>query len=333
MISIAVTETSQVAQARRWAAAVAQRAGFGEEDAGRVSIVATEIATNLVKHGSGGEMLAGIYEDPTGHGIELIGLDKGPGIHNVQACIEDGYSTAGSSGNGLGAIFRQSHFADIASWPGLGTAVLARLEPGRPPALQRAPFPLWGVINLPKPGEEVSGDSWCIDTASARQHTLMVVDGLGHGPEAAEASVEAVRIFQRGKEHPVRNILENIHLGLRSTRGAAVSVARIDLDHETVLFGGIGNVTGVIVAGGQTRRMLSHNGTAGHNARKIQDLSYPFANGLVILHSDGLGTSWSMDRYPGLAAAHPTLVAAVLYRDFNRGRDDVTVLVATGAAR
>ena len=69
-------------------------------------------------------------------------------------------------------------------------------------------------------------------------------------------------------------------------------------------------------------------GTAGFSVRKIQAFDYPFEQGLVILYSDGLATSWTTDRYPNLANLHPSLIAAILYRDFTRHRDDATVLVA-----
>jgi hypothetical protein len=81
------------------------------------------------------------------------------------------------------------------------------------------------------------------------------------------------------------------------------------------------------------QRMVTHNGTVGHVARTIRPFSYACeGRPLLVLASDGLGTAWSFDRYPGLAHRHPALIAAVLYRDFDRGRDDVTVLVARGDA-
>ena len=75
------------------------------------------------------------------------------------------------------------------------------------------------------------------------------------------------------------------------------------------------------------RRMVTMPGTAGHNARKIQSFDYPFEGGLIVLSSDGIGTNWNLNRYPGIQSAHPTLIAAILYRDFGRKRDDATVLV------
>jgi hypothetical protein len=50
------------------------------------------------------------------------------------------------------------------------------------------------------------------------------------------------------------------------------------------------------------------------------------------MHSDGLLTNWSLDAYPGLLTRHPALIAGVMYRDFRRGRDDVTVLAVRRAA-
>ena len=156
----------------------------------------------------------------------------------------------------------------------------------------------------------------------------MVADGLGHGPEAAEASVEAVRLFHRYNGHRPPVLLDYIHGGLRATRGAAVSVARFEPASGKVVYSGVGNIAGVIAGDGDLRRMVSMPGTAGHNARKIQPFEYPFTAGLVILHSDGIASTWTLDRYPNLSARHPTLIAAVLYRDLTRHRDDATVLVA-----
>lgn len=326
MIALAVHDQSGIAEARRGAAEAAARQGFGEVDVGKVALVATELATNILGHGRGGEILVGPYGEGRDGGVELIALDKGPGIPDLAASLRDGYSTAGTAGKGLGAVVRQSHFVDIASWPGNGAAVLARIKPGSRPELSSDDSRI-GAISVPKLGEEVCGDSWGVSSVG-QETTLMVADGLGHGPEAADAAVEAVRLFHRFGGHRPPVLLDYIHGGLRATRGAAVSVARIQPADRKVVYAGIGNVSGVIAAGGELRRMVSMPGAAGHNARKIQAFEYPFTTGLVILHSDGVASNWSLDRYPGLAARHPTLIAAVLYRDLARRRDDATILVA-----
>jgi anti-sigma regulatory factor (Ser/Thr protein kinase) len=330
MRAFEIRDSSQVAVARRAAADVAGSLGADEAGIGRASLVASELATNLLKHGGGGELLVCPYEDDTGAGTEIIALDRGAGIANIDDCLRDGYSSAGSSGHGLGAVRRQAAQFAVASWPGEGTAILARIRlTARAPAsagIVRA----YGAVTVPKPGESVCGDACCVvETAVGR--TLLVVDGLGHGPQAATAAAEAQRLFLRNKDAPVHEILALMHAGLRPTRGAAIAVARFDLARSVVRYGGIGNIAGAIVNGVETRRMISLNGTAGHVARRIQTFDYAYRDGLVIMHSDGLVTGWSLDRYPGITRMDPTLVAAVMYRDFTRGRDDASVLVARGA--
>ena len=333
MISVAINDPSEVAEARRQAAAIAGRNGFDDGDTGRVALVATELGTNLIKHGRGGEMLVGTFEDNGKGGIEIVAIDRGPGIANIAACLADGYSSAGTQGNGLGAVIRQSHAFDIASWPGLGTAMLARLTPGKPNPHREPSHSGWGAVSIAMPGEEVCGNSWSVlgngadNAANNGTTTLFVADGLGHGEDAAEASVEAVRLFHRFGGHQVGTLLDYIHGGLRSTRGAAVSIARYEPQSHRVAFAGVGNVAGALAFDGTLRRMVSMPGTAGHNARKIQAFDYPFDHGLIVLASDGISTSWNLAKYPNIQAVHPTLIAAILYRDFARHRDDATVLV------
>lgn len=326
MIALSMRDQSQVSETRRRATEMAGRQGFGDTDSGRVALVATELSTNILKHGNGGEILVGTFGEGTDGGVELIALDKGGGMSNVAVSVADGYSTAGTAGKGLGAVVRQSHFVDIASWPGNGTAVMARLKRGQP-SEDASDTSRIGAVSVAKAGEDVCGDSWSV-AVGPDETTLLVADGLGHGPDAAEAAVEAVRLFHRFNGHRPPVLLDYIHGGLRATRGAAVSVARFQAASGKLIYSGIGNIAGVIAANGELRRMVSMPGTAGHNARKIQAFEYPFTTGLVILHSDGIASSWTLERYPNLAARHPTLIAAVLYRDLTRHRDDATVLVA-----
>ena len=330
MISVAVAEVSQVAEARRRVAGVAAALGFDEMASGRASIVATELATNIVKYGGPGEILVGPYEDDTGSGLEILALDRGPGMVDTAEAQRDGHSTGGSPGNGLGAVKRQAQAFDIASWPGRGTAVMARMvanPKGRASSTETV-VPFHAAVAVPLRGEAVSGDIHEV-LQDAAGWTVLVADGLGHGPQAAEAARAALVIFRLHAGEAPAAVLAAIHAGLGHTRGGAVSICRLDLEEQTAEFAGIGNVAGAVVEGARTTRMVSLAGTAGHVARSIRSFTYPFASGsLLLMHSDGIGTSWSFDRYPGLVYAHPSLVAAVLYRDFARVRDDATVLVA-----
>lgn len=327
---VLVQEASQVAEARRLAVATAHKIGFNETEAGRAAIVATEAATNLLKHGGGGEVLLQPLADLQRPGIDIIALDKGPGIANLGESLRDGYSTSGSAGTGLGAISRLSTIFDVYSRPGAGTAVLARLLSGPAAAQLRTAGPSLevGAVSVPKPGESVCGDSWAfLDRAGGA--LVVIADGLGHGPDAAIASREAVRVTRERAGLMPAALVAVIHSALLPTRGAAVAVAALDFGSQIVSFAGAGNVAGVIRSGDGTRHMVSLNGTVGREALKLQEFAYPWPKGaLLIMHSDGLGSRWDLDQYSGLAERHPSLIAGLLYRDFQRGRDDVTVVVA-----
>ena len=186
-----------------------------------------------------------------------------------------------------------------------------------------------GGICVPLRGEQACGDQWTFQER-AKGCRLTMADGLGHGRLAADAAEAAIGTAMTYPDEAAPDLLQRIHDALRPTRGAAVAVAEIDPGARVVRFAGIGNISGVVIPeSGPVRRMVSLPGTAGHEARKIVEFSYPWdSRCLVVLHSDGLQTHWSLDAYPGLFERHPSLIAGVLYRDFCRGRDDVSVVVA-----
>lgn len=322
-LTFPITESSAAGEARRQASALARRLGLDDITCGRIALAVTEAATNLVKHASGGEIVLRPLEDDPVAGVEVLALDRGPGMADLGRCLRDGFSTAGTLGAGLGAIARQAQLFEVHSHPGVGTALLARLWSTLPPLgiLET------GAVHLPKPGEPVCGDAWAVEELPGSS-LVLVADGLGHGPLAAEASRAAVcGLRDRVRAGGPAELLRLLHGVLRPTRGAAVAVAEIRHAEREVCFAGVGNIAGTICTGGVTRSMVSHNGTLGHEARKFQEFVYPFPSGaLLVMHSDGLATQWRLDRYPGLESGHPGLTAAVLYRDFTRGRDDVTVV-------
>jgi len=323
-----IAERSQAASARRAAVVLAAHVGLDEVTGGRVAVVVTEAATNLIKHAGGGEIILAPFAEAGVGGMDMLALDKGPGMVNVAKYRRDGFSTAGTAGIGLGAIARMASFSDIYSRPGLGTAVLARFAaPPRASSLG-APSMEVGGVSVPKRGEEVCGDGWAANVRGLMA-MIVVADGLGHGILAADAAREAVKTVQASVGERPGVVLEAAHGALRGTRGAAVGVTSVDCGRGTVTFAGVGNIAGAIIADGACRSVVSHNGIVGHQFRTVQEFTYPWPpDAVLVLHSDGLTSHWSLDRYPGLAQRHPCLIAGVLYRDFTRGRDDVTVVVA-----
>jgi hypothetical protein len=248
---------------------------------------------------------------------------------DVAACMRDGFSTGGTSGNGLGAVKRLTREMLIHSVKGVGTAVLVRM--GRDDARGDGTVRTTAILCVPKHGEEVCGDSAAIVERTDGMIGLLLADGLGHGPLAAAASQEAARLFQKHSNSTPAAALTLLHAGLRATRGAAVATALIDPAARRVTYGGIGNIAGFVTDTGGTRRMVSHSGTAGHTAGRMQEFHYPMHNHpVLVMYSDGLTTSWAPESHPGLFMLDPTLIAGVLYRDHARGRDDASVVVWKG---
>ncbi len=330
-VSVVVQEGSQVAEARRAALRCAAALRFDADAQGKVGLVATELATNLVKHGGGGELVVDARRDDLGRAVELLALDAGPGMADWERCAADGYSTSGSPGTGLGAIRRASEAFDVYSRPSKGTVVFARVADGTATPVRFDGLEL-GAVSVPYPGETECGDGWAVMSRPTVLRVLLV-DGLGHGVAAAEAARAAVDAFQLGRDDSPTASMARIHEGLRHTRGAAAAVGELDITGGVVTFCGVGNIAGLIASGDAERHLVTHNGTVGHDARRMQLFSYPWPKGsFLLLHSDGLSTHWRAGDYPGLLGCRPAVAAGLLYRDFRRRRDDATVLVV-GANR
>ena len=346
MIRVVVDEASQVGSARRSVVTLARSAGFGDEDASRVATVVTELGTNLVKHASaGGEILARRTDEELAT-IEVLTLDRGPGGDRPSEWLADGFTTAGSRGNGLGAVRRTADAFELVSSSGVGTAGLARIVRGRrpgggsaveagasagsvPPGTGSRPVRMGvGGVSVPLEGEYANGDAW----SSRRDGTataIVVADGLGHGAEAARASAAAVATFEAEPLDDLAELLHRMDRRLQPTRGAAVAIAWLDPAAGSVRYAGIGNISATIAAPDGSRSLMSVNGTVGQGGARPRELRYDLpADALFVMHSDGARSRWSLADYPGLAHRQPSLVSAILYRDHRRPRDDVTIVTA-----
>jgi anti-sigma regulatory factor (Ser/Thr protein kinase) len=223
--------------------------GLDESGAEEVAIVATEACTNLLKHATRGQILlqTTTEESEAILALELLAVDQGPWMNNLDLCLQDGFSTGGSLGQWLGAIQRLSRQSDFYTLPGNGTAVLARWWLSRN-GYKPASTVRLGAVNVAKPGQDVCGDAW----GSVRNNgnvVIVVADGLGHGTEAKIASSEAVRQLYENPDVPPKALLVRIHQALRSTRGAAVAIAHLDATHGKLTYAGVGNISARIYAG------------------------------------------------------------------------------------
>lgn len=327
-----ITDASGVGECRREARRLTETFGFDATQVGQICIIATEIGANIVKHAATGQVLMQMLDNGLSVEFEILGLDQGPGMINVDQCMRDGYSTGGTSGTGLGAISRLSSTFDVFSAGGKGTVVMSRSAKrarsgGTGFASSKSRFEL-GVISVAVAGEIECGDAW---RAAERDGALalLVADGLGHGTLAAIASRAAATKFMEDPFVPPGEAMPGLHRALSGTRGAAASCLVMRAPEMKVEYAGVGNIYSAIVTSERSRGMVSHNGTLGLQLLRAQQFNYDYpAGALMIMHSDGLSARWNLSDYPGLYQRHPAVIAGVLYRDNVRLRDDATVLVA-----
>lgn len=327
---VPVTDTSSVGEVRRTALLAAQRLEFDETRAGEFALLATECSRNVLVHGGGGEVIVTALREEGRSLASILAMDKGPGMGNVAQAMSDGFSTAGTLGGGMGAMKRKATVLEIFTGRS-GTIVLLELG-------QRATgnnLQLAGMA-VPYPGERFCGDAWTFHRHPERTVALLV-DGLGHGWEASQAAEEAIGAFKKSMQAATLSgpgaILQSLHDALRKTRGAVAAVAEIRPREKALIFAGIGNISAVLLSGGASRSLVSHNGTLGLAISRIQEfrLDWP-SDAVLVLHSDGLLSRWDLDAYAGLVVRHPALIGGALLRDFRRQRDDASVVVVKAAA-
>ncbi len=332
-LSIAITDSSSIGECRRAAKQLAESHGFDDTQVGRISIIATEMAANILKHASTGSVLLQVLDDGVLTELEVLGIDKGPGMIDVDQCMRDGYSTHGTAGTGLGAISRLSSFFDLFSKVDDGTVALSRtvkrISTSAPasPRKRKSGFEL-GAITLAVKGELECGDAWRV-AESGSAMAVLVADGLGHGSLAAVASRTAAEAFAANPFEPPGSAVAHLHRALSGTRGAAAACLILHAEENRADYAGVGNIYGAIATSGRSRGMVSHNGTLGVQLLRTQQFQYEWpAGSIAIMHSDGLSARWNLADYPGLFQRHPAVIAGVLYRDNVRARDDATVVAA-----
>ncbi|MCE3282943.1 MAG: putative anti-sigma regulatory factor, serine/threonine protein kinase [Chitinophagaceae bacterium] len=305
---------------------IAVEAGFSETKVGEVDIIVAEIVTNLVKHGGGGNLLVKRITQAETEGIELIAIDNGAGIAELNKMMADGVSTTNTLGQGLGAIQRLSDVFQVYTQKEWGTILLCRVF-STPLPMQKKPMEVRSLV-VAKAGETECGDAFCCvsDKGGAR---FFLGDGLGHGKEAAIAVHAATDAFLTCKETSAAETIRNLHLHVKKTRGLVGAVANYQEKRSGWNVCGVGNISIRFINGIEQRTLMSYNGIIGYNiptslkdhevvADEIQ---------LLIMCSDGIRTKWDLWKYPGILKYDLSIVAAVLFKDFARNTDDMSIVI------
>jgi anti-sigma regulatory factor (Ser/Thr protein kinase) len=323
-----VTDPSHVHAAVAMAETAASLAGLTTADRAGCALIATELATNLARYARDGRLVATATDPGPAAWVQLAATDRGPGIPDVAAAMADGYSTANSLGGGLGACQRAAGVFDLFTAAAAGTVVIARTGPGAavPAAPAAVPARVGGILAA-RPGEQESGDAWGV-IEDAGGLTVAMIDGLGHGPDAAKAAAASWQtIAAAGPEGPVA-LLGQLNRALAGGRGAVAGLAR--LTGHQLSYGGVGNIAARLDGHG----LVSGLGTLGLGQRlRPQAAAMPWRPGsLFAAHSDGVRSSWDLSRYPRVTRHDPAIMAALIWRDAATRGDDSAVVVVAGVA-
>lgn len=326
-----LTERSETSLVKKSLKALGLQIGFSPYQLAKLDIIISEITSNLFKHTSQqGEILFRMITQDGNQGIELISVDHGPGMADASHMMEDGVSTTQSLGTGMGAIRRLSDEFDIYSRKGWGTLLLSRIFKNKQQASPGDADVQFSTFMVAHPQEEVCGDGLSYKS-QGQQHTFLLTDGLGHGIHAHEASRYAIEAFQQTDSTAPCQILQTIHDQLSHTRGAVGMAITVNTAGHTIDYCGVGNIafrmTAPLVEKG--KHGISSNGTLGHNipARLTEERWVWHDPAWLIVHSDGIDMHWALKDYAGLLRKDLSLVAAALYKDYKRDRDDSTILV------
>ena len=317
-------DAAAVGAARRAVRSLVARLGLPETDAAPAELALTELATNVERHagGDGYALLRTVAEE---RGIEILVVDRGPGT-SAPAPALGAASPSGGLGIGLDSVRRLASSFELYAPPGKGRVTLARFSFDDSPT----PLPIaYAGVSVPVLPLDVNGDGWAV-TIDEGGCTVLVVDGLGHGPGAHRAAQAALRTFEEGFGRDICSWFPRAHEVMRGTRGGVAGIARIDIGRRVVTFAGVGNVTGSVVLDGSSRALLSRPGVLGteHRLPSPYLMETPWtADSALVLWTDGLKSRITLDGHPGLLDHDPALVAALLHRDFAKGNDDATVVV------
>ncbi len=342
-IVIPIDEIHHIGIAIREISKLAEDFGFSEKELSEILIVVSELANNLIEHEAiEGKIICSLNEEGTKKYIQIISEDKGPGIANVETVMEDGFSTSGTLGIGLGAIKRlmsdfriNSNIDDVKTaknnnnWRKIGTKIitkkyLSQREDRVDISQSRTRF---GVFTRSKYGEKYNGDNYFLQHFEDKT-IVAVIDGLGHGQYAFKASTEARLYFTKNYKKPLDVIINDLHARLKSTRGVVISIALIDHEKGELEHVGIGNVLTRVFNSPTPIRPVNYNGSLGYILRNFRVSKYPWVKGnIIIMTSDGISERYDTNNNPNYLQNHPIIIANTILKEYGKDYDDATVLV------
>jgi len=324
---IPIYDEASVSSARQQVRDVGQRLNLGKELVESVALIASELTHNQLFHARQGYLAVKGVERQGVKGLEVIAADIGPGIEKPGLAIKNEISTEGGLGAGLGAVCRIADEVDFDSRIAEGACVVARKFETRTAPLNYE----IAIMGKPYPGEASSGDDG-VFFQSESGFIAAVADGLGHGPEAREASNRAIEVLGRNRHRDLDQIVTVLNQELAGTRGCAMSVTRFSKDNRMIECTSVGDVHSHLykLRDAQfftsTPLILGDSDTARQTIRVEKATAQP--GSVLVMFTDGLKSRTSLKGQLEVLRQPAIAIAQHLLENDSRPDDDALVLVA-----
>jgi anti-sigma regulatory factor (Ser/Thr protein kinase) len=289
-----------------------------EKELEELKIVITEISKNIIKHSSSGRLSIS-FGTGKERGVYIVSENPTSSVDTTRI-FDDGYSTANTLGIGLGAVKR------------LLTDVKVKIENGN--------FILTGkkifsdekksaietsVFSRPKPGFKNNGDAYFIKRYGDNA-VIAVLDGIGHGDKASEASRIALKVIEDKFRDDLEQVVLTMHRKLHGSRGCVIGIVRMHKEGK-IEYLGVGNIRAQIYTAELYKRLVSFDGLVGSNLRTLRtDVLTINTPCLIVLHSDGVSSFNFEDKK---IVYRPVMeLAKEAFEQHKKSSDDATLLIA-----
>jgi anti-sigma regulatory factor (Ser/Thr protein kinase) len=325
---IPIYDEASVSFARQLVRDTGGRLNLHKEVVESVALMASELTHNQLSHAKHGYFAVKAIDRAGVQGLEAIAADIGPGIEKPWFAIQDKASTTGSIGAGLGGVCRMADEVDFDNRVGEGVYVAARKFETQKTVATHCEA---AIMGRPFPGEPISGDDGVFFESES---TLVagVADGLGHGPEAREASNRAIDVLRQNHELPWDEIVAALDRELGRTRGCAMGIVRFNKDDRTL----------ECVSAGDVHSHLYHLkdahfftatplvlGTGQLQKQRIRAEKVPVEPGsILVMFTDGLKSKTTLKGQLDVLRKPAIAIAETLLENDSRPDDDALVLVA-----
>lgn len=309
----------------------ARRLGFSDSARDDMALVAAEMISNQIKHAEGKGMLQ-IWQQP-GPALDLVAYDYGPGIANIQAASQDGFSTTKTLGKGLGSIARLSDESAAYSIPRgnpreqkwHGALFWARFYLHAPKPRANGVRARTALFTRALSDDRYNGDRVVLDV-DEHQLRWMHFDGLGHGAEAQQVTSHLENLLPQS-ESPAE-LFGVLDKRFAATRGAVAILGRIDCATRRGELLGVGDMNAQLVLDDVPQSIHFAPGIVGKEHKTPQLSKFAFSKkATLVTASDGIRRGWHPDHFPGLFNQHPQVIAYVIGNTMGRVSDDQSLCV------